>query len=157
VVGAIDADGTIHVTTQEQSGPPPCPICLAGGTMIATPAGDVAVESLRPGDPVWTLDRLGQRAAAIVVQVGSMPVPVGHEVVRLVLGDGRIVLVSPGHPLPDGRPVAELRVGDGYDGAVVASVERVEYSDGTTFDLLPSGDTGVYWANGIKLGSTLFR
>lgn len=157
VVGTIAADGTIHVDKQEPSGPPPCPICLARGTKIAIPGGEVAVEALRPGDPVWTLDRRGRRVPAVVVQVGSMPVPAGHEVVRLVLADGRAVLVSPGHLLPDGRPVATLRDGDAYDGSVVFSAARIPYDGGRTFDLLPSGGTGVYWANGIELGSTLFR
>lgn len=157
VVGTIAPDGTIHIDRQEPSGPPPCPICLARGTKIATPSGDVAVEALRPGDPVWTRDRLGRRVPAVVVQTGSMAVPRSHEVVRLVLADGRTVLVSPGHPLPDGRPVAALRDGDAFDGSTVASVDRFPYEGGRTFDLLPSGGTGIYWANGIELGSTLSR
>ena len=86
-----------------------------------------------------------------------MPVPAGHEVVYLVLADGRSVFVSPGHPLPDGRRVSALRPGEAYDGSAVAAVDRIPYDGGRTFDLLPSGATGVYWANGIELGSTLFH
>ena len=157
VVGTIAPDGTIRIDRQEPSGPPPCPICLARGTKIATPNGEIAVEALRTGDPVWTRDRTGRRVQAVVIQVGSMAVPPSHEVVRLVLADGRTVLVSPGHPLPDGRPIAALRDGDAYDGSLAVSADRLPYDGGRTFDLLPSGGTGVYWANGIELGSTLFR
>jgi hypothetical protein len=156
-VGTIDTGGRIAVETEEPSGPVRCPICLAGGTLIATPAGQVAVESLRPGDPVWSLDLAGRRVPAVIAQVGSTPVPAGHEVVRLILADGRAVLVSPGHPVADGRPVGSLRVGDTYDGSVVASAARIPYDADRTFDLLPSGGTGIYWANGIELGSTLSR
>jgi len=157
VVGTIGTNGTIQIGTQVPSGPSPCPICLARGTRIATPTGDVAVEALQTGDPVWTRDRTGRRVQAVIVQVGSTPVPPTHEVVHLVLADGRSVLVSPGHPLPAGRPVADLQAGEAYDGSIVTSVDRLPYAGGRTFDLLPSGGTGVYWANGIELGSTLFR
>lgn len=157
VVATITSDGTIHVDRQEPSGPPPCPICLARGTRIATPRGDVPIEALRRGDPVWTLDRAGRRVAGVVDETGSMSVPPGHEVVHLVLADGRALRASPGHPLVDGRPVASLGPGDPYDGSVVVSAERLTYDGGRTFDVLPSGATGAYWANGIKLGSTLFR
>jgi hypothetical protein len=75
--------------------------------------------------------------------------------VRLVLGDGRVVLVSPGHPTADGRRVGALRAGDPIDGAHVAAAERVAYGGGATYDVLPAGATGAYWANGVLLGSTL--
>src|SRR5439155_1009954 len=73
----------------------------------------------------------------------------------LVLSDGRTVDVSPGHPTADGRRVGDLVAGDAYDGAIVASADRVAYSGGATFDILPAGPTGAYWANGVVLGSTL--
>jgi len=41
------------------------------------------------------------------------------------------------------------------DGAHVTLVERVTYHGGSTYDLLPSGGTDFYWANGILMGSTL--
>ena len=78
-----------------------------------------------------------------------------HRVVALLLSDGRFVEVSPGHPTADGRTVGDLRAGDAYDGALVVNARLVAYSGGATFDVLPAGATGTYWANGVLLGSTL--
>src|SRR5207248_1694592 len=67
VDGTIDQRGTISVASQTPSGPPPCPICLARGTRVATPTGDAAVEDLRVGDLVWTEGVSGARIAAPLV------------------------------------------------------------------------------------------
>jgi hypothetical protein len=154
VDGTIDERGNVTVASRTPSGQPPCPICLARGTRIATPSGDVAVEDLRVGDLVWTLDA-GVRVAAPLVEIGSTPVPATHRVVQLRLSDGRAVDVSPGHPTADGRKVGDLNAGDGYDGAIVMSATLSPYAGGSTFDVLPAGASGMYWANGVLLGSTL--
>jgi hypothetical protein len=154
VDGRVTTTGRVTVLTRTPSGPPNCPICLALGTRIATPSGEVAVEDLRVGDIVWTLAG-GARVAAPLVAVGRTPVPSTHEVVRLEFADGRVVFVSPGHPTDDGRRVGDLRAGDTLDGATIASAELVRYADGFTFDVLPAGASGAYWANGVLLGSTL--
>jgi hypothetical protein len=46
-------------------------------------------------------------------------------------------------------------VGDILDGSEVISVEIIHLHDSGTYDLLPSGASGAYWANGILLRSTL--
>jgi hypothetical protein len=155
VDGTVNQQGDITVASSAPSGRPPCPICLARGTRIATPTGDVAVDALKVGDTVWTLDTAGARVAASLVQVGSTLVPATHRVVALHLSDGRAVDVSPGHPTADGRTVGDLVIGDAYDGAVVVSAELTPYTGGATFDVLPASSTGAYWANGVVLGSTL--
>jgi hypothetical protein len=155
IEGFVDLFGKVDITKRADAGPLNCPICLALGTRIATPNGDVVVEDLRIGDIVWTQDAHGARVAAPLVAIGSTPVPATHEVVRLMLADGRAVVVSPGHPTADERRVGDLHAGDVVDGAVVLSAERVRYAAGFTFDVLPSGATGSYWANGVLLGSTL--
>lgn len=132
-----------------------CPICLSKDTLIDTPVGAVAVQRLRAGDVVWTASAGGVRVAALVQKVSKTPVPPTHTMVKLVLQDGRTILVSPGHPTVDGRVVGDLTEEDVYDGALVVSASRVVYGEGYTYDLLPSGATGFYFANGIQLGSTL--
>ncbi len=59
--GTIDAQGTITIEQQDPAGQPPCPICLARGTAIATPDGDLAVEDVRVGMRVWSFDATGRR------------------------------------------------------------------------------------------------
>jgi hypothetical protein len=157
VDGTVDQRGQIAVASQTASGPPPCPICLARGTRIATPNGPVAVEDLREGMTVWTMDARGARVAGVVTLSASMTAPADHTVVDLVLSDGRELHASPGHPLADGRLLGAIGVGEIVDGAAVVSADRVAYGAGTTFDLLPSGSTGSYWADGIPLASTLAR
>jgi hypothetical protein len=153
--GTIDERGSITVEQQAAAGEPNCPICLARGTKIATRDGEVAIEEIRVGMQVWSIDEAGRRYLATVVRVGQTPVPASHEVVRLVLDDGRVVRASPGHPLADGRLLGTIRAGDPVDGATVVSAASEPYDGGSTFDLLPDAPTRVYIAGGIPLGSTL--
>jgi len=155
VAGTVRVDGFVTVSSRTPTGAPMCPICLAAATMIATPNGPVRVTEVRPGMVVWTETAAGARIAAPVVEIGSMAVPAGHLMVHLKLADGRELLVSPGHPTADGRQAGELEVGDELDGSTIALWELVPYSGDRTYDLLPAGATGHYWANGILMGSTL--
>jgi hypothetical protein len=154
--GVITQSGQITVTKRETSFNT-CPICLASGTLIDTPEGLVLVEQLRKGMFVWTVGESGQRIAAVVMDTVSTPVPLLFQVVRVTLNDGRVVTASPGHPTADRRALGDYRVGDMLDGGVVMAVERIAYNEGATYDLLPSGATGMYWANGILLRSTLWN
>lgn len=153
--GTISDTGQVVVETQSPTGEPNCPICLARGTRIDTPRGRIAVEDLGLGDPVWTLDAGGRRIPGIVIALGSTVAPPDHRVVRLSLADGRTVTASPGHPLADGRRLADLEVGDVVDGSLVVGLESLPYGGGETFDLISSGPTGFYLSDGIPLGSTL--
>src|SRR2546430_3739449 len=152
--GTIDQRGAITVASRTPSGPPPCPICLARGTRIATPGGEIAVEDLRVGDIVWTTDASGARVAAPLVTVGSTPVPSTHQVVRLVLSDGRAVSVSPGHPTADARRVGDLVAGELYDGATIRSATRIGHDGGAALDVLPAGAHRLFLGHGVRLRST---
>ena len=153
--GTINDQGAITIGSQTPANRPNCPICLARGTPIDTPAGPIAVEDLRLGDAIWTLDARGERVAGTVIALGSTIAPPDHVVIRLTLADGRTVTASPGHPLADGRQLGNLRTGDLVDGSVVVGLETLPYSSGETFDLVASGPTGEYLSDGIPLGSTL--
>ena len=74
---------------------------------------------------------------------------------RVKLGDGRIVIASPGHPTAEGSPLRDYPAGGYLDGALVVTTERISNEGGATFDILPSGPTGEYWAGGVLLRSTL--
>jgi hypothetical protein len=155
VGGSVRVDGVISVTSRKPSGRPPCPICLAAATLIATPGGDIRVTDIKVGTLVWTAAGDGTRIAAPVVKAGSIEVPSGHLMVHLRLADGRELLASPGHRTADGRPLGSLSVGDELGGSRITLWELVPYGDSRTYDLLPRGPTGKYWANGILLSSTL--
>lgn len=153
--GTIEDHGAVTIDQQVPATQPNCPICLARGTRIATLGGEVAIEDVRVGMHVWSIDAAGRRFVATVTRIGQTPVPPTHEVVRLVLDDGRVLHASPGHPLADGRLLGTLVAGDRVDGATVMSAILERYDVGFTFDLLPDGPTGIYLADGIPLGSTL--
>ncbi len=131
--------------------------CLPPTARIATPAGSTAASELREGDQVWTLDGAGRRVVAPVVRVGHVPLRPGarHELLELTLADGRAVRVSPEHPTAHGTSLSFLRVGSVLDGAAVVRLRRIPFDGPGTWDLLPAGDTGAYWADGVLLGSTL--
>ncbi len=140
--------------TKKKDSPPPH-ICLALGTKIDTPDGPVPVQYLKIGDLVWTQGVSGTRIAMPVAKIGQVAIPLDSQIVHLVLSDGREVWASPGHPTADGRLVGDLKLGDWVDGAQVNQARLVPYASAHTYDILPDGGSGVYWADGILLGSTL--
>ncbi len=128
--------------------------CLASSSRIATPTGNALVTELKVGDIVWTADIAGNRVVRSLTKVSRVSAP-NHQVVHLVLKDGRTLDVSAPHPTADGRTVGDLKAGDAYDGGTVESAVRKPYEGSATYDILPAGDTGYYWANGVLIGSTL--
>ncbi len=131
-----------------------CPICAAPDTLIATPQGERSIASLRVGDLVYSVEH---EAIVVVpiVRTGSTRVT-SHHVVRVVLNDGRVIEMSPGHPTANGRSFAELSKGSVFDERhTVASVQVVPYAHDRTYDILPGSETGTYFAAGALVGSTL--
>jgi hypothetical protein len=154
IEGTITPYGKITVLKREPSFNT-YPICLAEGTLIDAPGGPLPVERLRKGMTVWTADYSGVRVQAAVLETIVTPVPAFFQVVRISLSDGRSVTASQGHPSADLRALGGYRTGDTLDGASVITVELPIYNGGATYDLLPDGPSGLYWANGVLLKSTL--
>ncbi len=104
---------------------------------------------------VWSQNNLGVRVSVPVLISTHSIVPKDHQVVELQLADGRTLRASLGHPLADGRTLGILKVGDRIDHTTITLAKHVLYGELYTYDILPLGDTGFYWADGIILGSTL--
>jgi hypothetical protein len=133
----------------------PRPICLSGDTNIGTPNGDILVKNMKAGMSVWTTDKNGKKVSGTVMLAGKTRVPRDHKVMRIKLSDGRELFVSPGHKMADGRSAGEVVVKSKIDGATVIIADLVSYGEEYTYDILPGGETGMYFANGILLQSTL--
>ena len=97
----------------------------------------------------------GERIEATILKTARARVPGNHRMVHFSLEDGRELSASPGHPTVDGRTVGELKTGDRMGGARVVGIASLPYPQPVTYDVLPSGKTGWYWANGILIASTL--
>jgi hypothetical protein len=123
--------------------------------MVDTPHGDTPIEQLQTGDAIWSVSETGERIKTIIQQVARRTVPPGHMMAHVRLADGREIMASPGHPTADGRTFGEVRAGDSLDGTPVSFSELIAFQQTSTYDILPAGPTGLYWANGILMGSTL--
>jgi len=132
-----------------------CGTCLSSLTEIATPYGDINIKDIKINQQVWTLDEKGRRVSMPVVKISKTAVFNHHKVIRLTLVDGRELWVSPDHPTINQKRICQLGKRQKYDCSVVLDVQLVDYWDKYTYDLLPAGDRGYYWANNILIGSTL--
>jgi predicted lipoprotein with Yx(FWY)xxD motif len=151
----ISPSGSVIKTPAKKIPSEPGTYCLSVTARIATPGGPVQVDQVKRGMVVWSTDRRGHRIRVKVLKVHRTHVPLDHMMVRLRLADGRKLLVSLGHPLPDEKPVASLTAGQRFEGSRVLSADRVRYGRPYTYDLLPAGPTHRYFADGVLLASTL--
>jgi len=154
ISGTIAASGEITELNREPSFNTH-PICLAKGTAIDTPLGLIPVEDLRLGMLVWTEDASGERIEAVLTKTARVYVSSAFFMVKMTLQDGCVITASPGHRTAEDKALGSYKVGDLINGSVVSNVEKIFYNDGFTYDILPAGRTGLYWANGILLQSTL--
>ncbi len=133
----------------------PRPICLSGETRITTPHGEKFVKDIIEGDIVLSVDEKGKSVFVPVRISAHTEAPFDHRVVDLKLVDGRELIASPGHAIDDGRELGILKAGDTIHGVRIISATLQKYAEQYTYDILPASDTGMYFANGILLRSTL--
>lgn len=128
--------------------------CASPDTPVATPFGERPMRELAAGDLVFSVEPDGVVVVPLerVQRVAVVP---GHRMVALELASGRTVVVSPRHPMADGRDAADVRVGDVLDGVRVVGRELVPYAHSHTFDVLPASSSGTYFAAGVLVGSTM--
>ncbi len=99
------------------------PCCFAAGTMVSTPSGDRAIETLKVGDVVWSKPDKGGKpfAAAILATHYRNDQPIYRLKLENVGANGaaetETLLVTPSHPfyVPERRdfiPAIDLKPGD---------------------------------------------
>jgi len=152
LVAISDKEGTF---LKNENHDRPCPRCLSENTVIDTPDGLINVKELEDGMAVFTMDNSGNIQTVTILKAGRTLAPSDHMIVHLILNDKRELFVSPNHPTSDDRLFGELSIGETLDGSMITSVEQVSYNGTHTYDILPSGETGYYWANGILIKSSL--
>nr|WP_232434406.1 hemagglutinin repeat-containing protein [Pseudomonas fuscovaginae] len=122
-VGSVAAKEGEAATVAKGETPPRSPCCFAAGTMVATPFGDKAIETLKVGDIVWSKPDTGGKpfAAAILATHYRNDQPIYRLKLESVGTDGaaetETLLVTPSHPfyVPERRdfiPAIDLKPGD---------------------------------------------
>jgi hypothetical protein len=115
----------------------------------------VPIHSLAVGDLVYSIHG-GQIVPVSILETNRVGVH-AHRVVRVNLATGAVLEISPGHPTADGRLFADVQVGDRLGGVEIVALEIIPYAYDHTYDILPASDSGVYFAGGAPIGSTLYR
>ncbi|MCU1721857.1 DUF637 domain-containing protein, partial [Pseudomonas sp. 5P_5.1_Bac1] len=128
------------------------PCCFAAGTLVATPDGDRAIETLEVGDIVWSKPEHGGEPfpAAILATHVRNDQPIYKLVLENTRLDGKvtreILMVTPGHPfyVPAKRdfiPVIDLKPGDLLQSLADGDTEDTSSKVESLGLYLPEGNT----------------
>lgn len=80
--------------------------CFPAGTLVATPAGMVTIESLAPGHSIFSYNEItGRRTTEVVEAVGSKSAPSIVEFTLLRLTTSETIRCTPDHPILTIHPV----------------------------------------------------
>ncbi len=144
--------------------------CMPNTARILTSQGEKQIDNIQIGDSVYTFNNIDGKFLAPIIQVNKILVQKDYIMTKITLEDGRSIQASPKHPIPIERDYAtssknqyeellfsEIKIGDHIDRTRVVFIEFVNYNGGFTYDILPAGESGYYWADGILVGSTLYN
>ncbi|MCB0839978.1 MAG: hypothetical protein KDD99_25085 [Bacteroidetes bacterium] len=130
-------------------------ICLHPQTMILTYEGEKEVQSISEGEYIWTLNECEEKELQPVIWTNQVKVPASHQLLDIAFENGQHLKVSPLHPDIQGNALKDLTIGSYLNGEKVVSIEMIPANIPATWDILPAGATGAYFANGVAIGSTL--
>src|SRR5574337_2221321 len=149
IITAINYPNSITVATGKSTGVSHggCPICLSADSVIETPDGSINIKDIKYGMTVWSTDSNGMMVKSKVIKTNSVFVGNVHKVIDLQLADGRELFSSANHPTYDGKIIADLNIGEKYDGSIIKSMKLVHYKYQFTYDILPDSATANYFAN----------
>ena len=116
------------------------------------------VSLLVKGDSVYSVNTRGEKIIVPLIAVNKTAVEPNHRMLNIELADGRKLQVTPDHPAAaDYFSLTQYETGTVLDKSTVTQKYFTELNNAFTYDILPGGDTGYYWANDILIGSTLFN
>lgn len=132
--------------------------CLPSSTQILTSKSSISIDQLKEKDSILTMNLKGKISTMPIKLINKVLVSHQHTMIILDLADGRKLQVTPEHPsaIPN-KTIDEFEIGELFDGSKIINKLKIDYKEEYTYDILPEGETGFYWANGILIGSTLFN
>lgn len=140
---------------KEAVGDETCCHCLSKGTMILTSEGLREVEKVKVGDRVYSVNKSGKKVLRSIINTAKVKAGNNHKMLFIELANGISIKMSVEHPDKNGLPMIEAVKKGELNGIEIKDISLVSYMNRYTYDLLTDGENGVYFANGILLGSTL--
>ncbi len=154
-------NGAIRIQNVDTTPDPTGPVCFATGTLIRTPRGEVAVEDLRAGDLVETLDRGPVRIRWIDFSEHRWPgAPDKARPVRIsegAFGPGlpyRDLVVSPQHRVLLDTPEGEA-LGPAKGLTAMPRIRRMLGCRRIAYHHMLLDHHAVLWSNGLPTESFL--
>lgn len=134
-------------------GPTPC---IVHNTLIKTQKGNVCIQDLKKNMKIWSKNRLGKLCLVKIREVKKYKITKPHVIITAQLSDGRFISATSNHPIMQNKTLSQYCLGEVLDGSIIVSYKYSLYTN-YFYDILPLGESGIYYANNIPIVSTLFQ